>query len=109
MQITLDFQDGTPDVPRGGMRYYFVRSRSKHDGKVRVFGAWYLNEYGLEYDGPCPHCPFPDGEEDCPATNGDGCPTTGWFEERFDPEYESSYYRLEGEILGFAPQPEPVN
>ena len=66
-QLTLDFQDGVPDVPRGQMKYFFVRSRSKYDGKVRVFGAWYLNSYPLVYEhGPCPDCPFPNGEKDCP-------------------------------------------
>lgn len=109
MQITLNFEEGTPDIPKGRMKYAFVRCRSKYDGKVRVFGAWYLNSYGLVYEyGPCPDCPYPNGEKDCPAVDGEGCPATGWFEEIFDPEYESSFCRLTGEVLGFALQPEPT-
>lgn len=109
MDLTLTFAEGVPDTPKGQMQYCFVRARSHHDGKVRVFGAWYLNAYPLTFDhGPCPDCPYPNGEKDCPGADGDGCPVTGWCEEKFDPDYESSYHKIYGEVLGYAAQPEPV-
>lgn len=109
MQLTLDFAAGTPDIPTGAMRYYFVRQRSPYDHKIRVVGAYYLNEYLLDFeDNPCPQCPYPDGEQDCPGANGDGCPVTGWFDEKWHPGYDSVYQRLEGEILAFASPPEPT-
>ena len=109
MHLTLEFLAGTPDTPSGAMQYCFVQHRSPHDHKVRVFGAYYLNEYKLYFeDGPCPQCPYPNGEEDCIAVAGDGCPTTGWFEEKWHPEYDSVYEPLRGDVIGFARQPEPT-
>ena len=106
MDLTITFAEGVPDIPIGQMRYCFVRCRSQHDGKVRIFGAWYLNAYPLMFNyAPCPNCP---GGDDCPGTQGDGCPVTGWCEERFDPDYDTSYYKLSGTVLGYAPQPEPT-
>ena len=77
MQITLDFQDGDkPDVKPGHTGYFFVRCRSSYDGKIRVFGAHYLNAFPLHYEDGCSKCGDL-AEDECPAVNGDGCPTTG--------------------------------
>ena len=112
MQITLTFETGTPDVSPGNMRYFFVRVRSSGDHKVRVIGAYYLNEFPLEFeDGPCPQCPCPDGDidgQECSGAAGDGCPWTGWYDEKWHPEYDTAYHRLDGEVLGFAKQPDPT-
>jgi len=107
MLLTLDFMDGgIPDTPKGRLDYFFVRCLSKYDGKVRVFGAYYLNEYPLEYEGGCSKCEDI-GEDKCPMSNGNGSPTTGWFDEVCNESCDGFYETLSGEVIGFAKQPEP--
>lgn len=108
MQITLDFEEGgTPNVPHQSVGYYLVRARSPHDGMVRMFGAYYMNDYSLHYEYGCSECEDR-GEENCPLANGNGCPTTGWFDEVTHPDFETVYERLSGEVIAFCKPPEPT-
>lgn len=106
MNITFNFIDGdTPDIGKGQLKYYLVRALSPHDKKVRVFGAMYLNEHPLDYEWGCNGC---EGKgDDCPMANGDGCPTTGWFNEALN-NNDEVYDRIYGRVLGFAELPAPL-
>lgn len=106
MQITFDFQDGDkPDIEKNSMEYFLVRSVSKYDGKVRVFTAFYLNEYPLEFEWGCSKCD--ELGDACPALHGDGCPQTGWFEDKYHSDYDSVYERITNPVIGFASMPKP--
>lgn len=109
MQVTLNFTEGNkPEAEPGTARYYFVRTRSRHDGKVRTHGAYYLSKYGLVYEyGSCPGCPDPEGGPKCLGAETGECPTTGWFDEVTDPEFDSVYEPLSGEVIAFTLPPEP--
>lgn len=109
MQLILEMTEGSvPESPEGGMGYYFVQCRSKHDGKIRTFGAYYLHKYGLAFeDGPCPSCPDPSGGEACHGAQDGQCPVTGWFEEKWYTDVDGVYRPLSGEVVAFAKQPEP--
>lgn len=105
--VTTFYKGDTPPVARGWMRSYIVTVRRKaaHAGQRNVFtcAAQYLNQYRLETDGGC-------GAVDCEEKHEDGCPFTGWFEDRFHPDYESYYCKLlaEGdEVIEWAEIPGP--
>lgn len=102
--IPLEFADGDTPTNVNGIAYFFVACRSRHDGKVRVFGAYYLSDEPLHYEDGCAECPS--NEDECPAHHGFGCPTTGWFTETYDAEYDRSWERVDGTVLGFAKQPQ---
>lgn len=110
MEITINFTEGdTPKIQPGDMEYYLVRAYSSHSESVHTFAAYYLNQYPLHYEWGCKDCEDR-GEENCPMANGDGCPTTGWFEEKLNGEDEV-FYRLSTDVVAFAkmPAPEPQN
>ena len=102
--IPLEFEDGDTPSEVNGSNYFFVACRSRHDGKVRVFGAYYLNAEPLHYEDGCANCP--DDADKCPSSHGNGCPTTGWFTEAYDADYDQSWERVDGAVLGFAKQPQ---
>lgn len=79
-----------PEIPRGTERSFIVAVRRARNGKTYSFPAIYLNAYPLLYE-----------SGDCPKGNGcagdgcdDGCPTTGWYSESSDGDYDSNYTRL---------------
>lgn len=76
-----------PPAKNGAARVVIVAvSRAQQRGKVYTFPAQYLNAYPLNYEDCI--CASDDDHPD------DGCPTTGWFTERSDEEYDSSYQSL---------------
>lgn len=104
MKLDIEFTNGaTPDTPPGSEKYFLVACRSRHDGKVRVFGAYRLNGALLHYEDGCASCP--EDADQCPMSHGDGCPTTGWFKEIYDADYDRSWERLRGDVIAYAPQP----
>lgn len=107
MQITLDFTEGCiPQIKKGSRDYFFVRCKSSYDGKVRTFGAFYLNEYPLEYEWGCSKCEDI-GEDKCPMANGNGCPTTGWFDESSNDGEDRFYESIAGDVIAFVKPPAP--
>lgn len=79
-----------PSIPVGTQRSFIVAVRRAHSGKVYSFPAIYLNGYQLVYE---------TGE--CPKGNGcegngcdDGCPTTGWYSDSSEGEYDHNYAKL---------------
>ena len=76
------------EVPLGTQRTFIVAVRRARSGKVYSWPALYLNGYQLRYeDGGCP-C----GAE-CKGLE-DGCPTTGWYTESSEGEYDHNYFPL---------------
>jgi hypothetical protein len=93
----LVFNTGIPIVKDGSLRSFIVMTRGKT--KEHVFAAYYLNRYPLEYDPDCV-CKNEDDHED-------GCPTTGWFYDNSNFEYDNCYHALEGEVIAWAELPTP--
>lgn len=95
----LIFKTGTPTVPSREMRYFLIAGG---EGKP-IWGAWYLQDYPLHYEDGCPN---KDREGfTCSCENGDGCETTGWFEETSNFDYDEFYKKLPQEPVAFAEQP----
>ena len=96
-----------PPVKSGAMGYYMVAT--KIGGKS--FGAFYLNEYALTSEYGCLNEKRP--EYQCPCENGDGCPSTGWFNEKESADYDGFYERLAPPVIAWAefpsytPEPSP--
>lgn len=109
MQITFDFTEGQePELAKGSMGYYFVRARSRHDGKVRMFSAYFLNAYPLHFEGGCNECEHI-GEANCPMDDGMGCPVTGWFDEVTHPDFDSIYEPLASDVIAYCKPPKPAD
>jgi hypothetical protein len=88
----LHFRPGSeaPDTPAGSEATFIVTVRRAHNkDRVFTFAATYLNAYPLEWNEG-------DGCGDCPedGSHDDGCPMTGWFTDRFHPDYNSYYEHL---------------
>lgn len=105
--VTTFYKGDTPPVERGYMKSFIVTVRRKpHPGRSRdvwTFAAYYLNQYGLRYEDGC-------GAEDCEEKHDGECPTTGWFEDNANPEYENCFYKIlaEGdEVIEWAEIPGP--
>ena len=96
--VGLLFQTGTPPVMRGSMGCFICLSTGKTTGMDGVKPLYYLNEYPLEYD-----------ECKCSKEHDDGCPTTGWFYDESNFDYENCYYQAAGEIVAWAELPSPVH
>jgi len=88
-------QDGAPEVPKGSHRTFIIMARHR-EGKEYVTPAYYLNAFPLEYDDCI--CGSEDDHED-------GCPTTGWFYDESNFEYQNCYWAIEGKVLAWAPIP----
>ena len=88
-----------PLCMEGDMRCLLAVVRGK-DGRVRTIPAYYLNRYPLEYQDPC-------DERGCPKDENheDGCPTTGWFYDESNFEYDHCYHPLGGEVIAWAALP----
>jgi len=87
-----------PDVPCGGMGCFILLTKTSREGHDRyhTYPAYYLNEHPLEME-----------DCNCAAEHDDGCPTTGWFYDNSNFEYENCYYPVEGEIIAYAEIPGP--
>lgn len=88
-----------PEIKSGDMDTFIIMTRSK-EGRQAVFPAYYLNAYPLNYDDPC-------DERGCPkdAEHEDGCPTTGWFYDESNFEYDNCYHSISAEVIAFASLP----
>jgi hypothetical protein len=88
-----------PPTPAGDMDTYIIMTRNK-DNREAVFPAYYLNAYPLNYDEPCE-------DRGCPkdAEHEDGCPTTGWFYDESNFEYDNCYHSISAEVIAWAHLP----
>ena len=91
-RVALAFHPGeqAPDVKRGSMECCIVVTENEQ-GKHFAFPGYYLNAYPLQYD-----------ECRCDEPCEDGCPTTGWFYDESNFEYENCYYPISSKILRWA-------
>jgi hypothetical protein len=91
--VSLNFTsaDTPPDVKPGNLASVILTT--ERDGKHFTFPAYYLNRYPLEYD-------------DCKCeTDKDhdmGCPTTGWFYDESNFDYDNCYHHVEGRPVAWA-------
>ena len=98
--VVLHFHHATtPPVKPGSMQSFIVLT--EHDGRKTSCAAHYLNQYPLEYENGC------EAPECAEGKHEDGCPTTGWFYDESNFEYDHCYYRLKGTVLAWAPIPKP--
>lgn len=99
--IALDFHTGdeTPDVKRGSYAGFIVVTENDN-GKHFAFAGYYLNAYPLDYGDSCPKGDGCHGDG-C----DDGCPTTGWFYDESNFEYENCYYPISTKVVRWAPIP----
>lgn len=98
--VTLTFVSGRlPEVLPGNMKLVIAAGISP-EGTKTCFPAYYLNAYPLEYTDSCEErgCTHPETE--------DGCPTTGWFYEESNFEYETCYHPVRGEVIAWAVWPD---
>lgn len=93
--IALEFRPGneTPDVKQGSYSGFIVVTENDN-GKHFAFAGYYLNAYPLQYD-----------ECRCKEPCEDGCPTTGWFYDESNFEYENCYYPISSRVVRWAPIP----
>lgn len=108
----LNFIDTGPDhsevpgVRPRQMRCFIIALRTEDRKKIVTIPAFYLNAYPLDYgEEHCPDCPGPDEDGDCPGENNDDCPTTGWYYDHSNFDYEHCYHRIAGTVLAFAEIP----
>jgi len=98
--------DKKPETPTGECGFFIVAVRRKHSGKIYTFGACYLNAFLLQFEYGCSKC---DGDEDqCPHSDRDGCPRSGWYSDEPVTDYDRSFDPLLGpddEFLGWQPYP----
>lgn len=100
--IGLAFKmEGVPEVKSGSMKGFVVLTRHK-DSRETVFYAYYLNALPLEYEDGC------DEKRGCQKDDEhpDGCPTTGWFYDESNFEYENCYHPITAtEVIAWAALP----
>ena len=98
--VVLHFHHATtPPVKPGSMQSFIVLT--EREGRKASFAAHYLNQYPLEYEDGC------EAPECAEGKHEDGCPTTGWFYDESNFDYDHCYFRLDGTVLAWAPIPEP--
>ena len=87
------------DIHDGQLGTYIIMTRNK-DGRENVFPAYYLNAHPLEYQDTCE-------ERGCPKdeNHDDGCPTTGWFYDESNFEYDNCYHSISAEVIAWAALP----
>lgn len=91
--VALQFVLGAePPVESGGLKCFLVHTRGE-EGREAVIPAYYLNAFPLEYE-----------ECICKADTDheDGCPTTGWFYDQSNFEYDNCYHKLSVEVISWA-------
>lgn len=91
----LHFRNGTdiPDIKPGTMEDCIVVTENENGGQ-HAYAAYYLNAYPLEHD-----------ECTCDSEHDDGCPTTGWFYDSSNFEYDNCYFAINAKVLYWAPIP----
>lgn len=92
--VALIFQNGTPTVNKGDCRVFCALMVSRHTGKDLVLPLYYLNQMPLEKE-----------ECDCAEEHDEGCPTTGWFYDNSNFDYDNCYWPAEGEVVAWAELP----
>ena len=98
--VVLHFHHATtPPVKPGSIQSFIVLT--EREGRKASFAAYYLNQYPLAYEDGC------EAPECAEGKHEDGCPTTGWFYDESNFEYDHCYYRLKGTVLAWAPIPKP--
>ena len=101
-KIEIDFVAGSqPTIEEGAMLCCLALVRAKSDGVARVIPAYYLNAHPLEYQDDCATRGCPKDED-----HEDGCPTTGWFYDESNFEYDNCYYPIHGEVIAWARLPD---
>lgn len=97
MEVTLKFSDGAtlPEVKRGHMMACIIVT--EREGKRFSFAAYYLNGFPLDHGDEC-ICRTE-------AEHDDGCPTTGWFYDESNFEYDNCYHPVSGTVLAWTPIP----
>lgn len=99
--VVLHFHHATtPPVKPGSKQSFIVLT--EREGRKASFAAHYLNQYPLEYEDGC------EAPECAEGKHEDGCPTTGWFYDESNFDYDHCYFRLDGTVLAWAPIPRPV-
>ncbi len=102
--VPAEFRDGDPEgLANGEQKYCLAAMRSRDDGKIYTFAAYFLNNVELHYEEGCEECP--EDENECAMAQGCGCPTTGWFNEVFDTDYDRSWERVRGTVIAHAEIP----
>jgi len=81
--------DRLPEVKKFSAKTFLVAFENLSTGKVYTSTADYLNAYRLQYEDDCGNKP-----NECPCEDGDGCPTTGWFDSVPSDEYDRFYTKL---------------
>lgn len=84
-----------PEVAAGDNKIFIILTEHEN-GKRFVLPAYYLNRFPLEYE---------DCKCDTDKDHDDGCPTTGWFYDESNFEYEHCYWKVTGTVLAWAPLP----
>lgn len=100
MEVTLKFSNGdvVPEVKPGNMMDCIIVT--ERDGKRFSFAAYYLNAFPLDHGDEC-ICKTE-------AEHDEGCPTTGWFHDESNFEYENCFHAITGTVLLWAPIPRAV-
>lgn len=101
MKIEIEFvTEAVPPVKPGHMELFIVAGVSK-EGRKTCYPAYYLNAYPLEYQDDCE-------ERGCPKdqNHDDGCPTTGWFYDESNFEYDNCYHPINGDVIAWATWPD---
>jgi len=86
-----------PDTAPGTMVTCIILTKAA-TGRDWTMPAYYLNAYPLEY-------------EDCVCNShedhgeNDGCPTTGWFYDESNFDYENCYHPVTGTVVAWAKIP----
>lgn len=86
--------DQIPDVQRGCMKCFIILVRRVEGHEGFTMAAWYLNAYPLDME-----------DCRCDQEHDDGCPTTGWFYDSSNFEYDNCYHHVEGTVVSYAPIP----
>lgn len=97
MEVTLKFAAGDviPEVKRGHLLDCIIVT--ERSGQRASFAAYYLNAFPLDHGDEC-ICKTE-------ADHDDGCPTTGWFYDESNFEYDNCYHAVVGTVLLWAPIP----
>lgn len=106
--IVLDFNpvSVTPPVKEHDIQQFIITTKYVNDRKVpviiryRTYAAYYLNNYLLDRDGGCDKC------SDSSVDHSDGCPTTGWFYDESNFDYDNCYHPINSEVLEWAVIPQ---